>query len=121
GEFVIVSEVESTGLKAWTLPGTVNEIGPDYLRISAADEELVLRRFARLDGGSFTVAELATGFDLCEGCILSTLGDDEYGWIENRVKETTRYESYWVRKLSQLEPATPPFARSGGADSSPSV
>lgn len=113
--YFIVAEVESSELEAESAPGTINEIGSDFIRVSTSDKEIVLRRFLQLDGQPLSVSELTTQFDLKTGYRFHDLEKEQYDRIETSIKETCRSEGYWVNKLSDLRPAVAPFADSTGA------
>lgn len=113
--FLIVSEVESSNLAAESSPGTINEIGADFVRVSTGDQEIVLRRFLRLDGQPLTISELTAEFDLKIGYRFRTLEPEQYNRIETTIKDTCRSERYWVKRLSELSPAAAPFADSNGS------
>jgi amino acid adenylation domain-containing protein len=108
--YVLVSHAELSDSEAASLPGTINEIGDDFLRVSCIDKEVVLRRFHTLEGQPLLVSDLVENFDLRPGFEFSSLDIERYSRIEQCVAETSRSESYWVNKLLTLEPAVPPLA-----------
>lgn len=113
GTFLIVSEVESVGLEAESSPGTINEIGPDFLRISTVDDELIVRGFAQLDGEAVAVADMTAAFNLYAGYKLPELTRDEISQIEAVLSEVCKSEAYWLGKLRQLSLAPLAFTESG--------
>lgn len=113
---LLVSEVDTPDVKAESSPGTINEIGKDYLRISTLDKEIILRHLLRLDGRPIAVAELVTRFGLQIGSKLPCLETEDRRRIEAGIDKTCRSETYWVSKLSALNPATLVFARTGSSN-----
>lgn len=112
--FLIVSEVDIPGTAAESSPGTVNEIGDDFLRVSSLDKEVVVRHFRHPDGQPAAITDLAPRFSLRTGDVLRDPGQEECLRIETGIDETCRSETYWVRKLAGLDPAVPAFAAASG-------
>lgn len=107
--YLLVSEVESSEIDAVSPPGTVNEIGTDYLRVSTLTKELVLRRVLSLDGEPLNAADLAARFDVQAGYRFQDAEKGKRDRIASCFDATSRSESYWVGKLAQAMPAVPPF------------
>ena len=109
-DFLIVREAEISDFETESALGTINEIGPDFLRVSTCDKDVILRRFSRLDGEALSDSDFAAVFSLREGHKLQNRSEKAAQRIEDEIKATCKYESYWVEKLLSLEPAAPPFA-----------
>lgn len=118
-DLFIVSELEILDTKAESAPGTVNEIGENFLRISAADKQINLRKILSLDGQSVSTTDLAAKFELREGYQFADLNAETARRIEEIYKAVCKHELHWVKKFSALEPAVPPFANSTAASDSP--
>jgi amino acid adenylation domain-containing protein len=114
-EFFIVSELEILDSASESAPGTINEQGANFLRISTSDKEIILRGILRLDGQPISVPDFAAKFNLREGFRFTDLDAETLRQIETLYKQNCRHESFWVKKLSALEPATPPFVNSTAA------
>ena len=108
--FFIVREVDISHFETESTPGTINEIGPDFLRISTSDKDLILKQLSRLDGEAISISEFAAELNLREGHKLQNLKKETAQRIEDGIKTACKHESYWVEKLLTLEPAAPPFA-----------
>lgn len=108
--FFAVLAVEISHLESGAAPGTINEIGPDFIRISTSDKDVVLRRHSHLNGEPMSVPDLAARFDLRQGYELTALDRETAMRVEEAVKATCKHEAFWVRKLSALEPAALPLA-----------
>ncbi len=117
-EFFIVSEAEILDSAANSAPGTINAIDEDFLQVSTNDREIILRGFLRLDGQPISVSDFAAKFDLRTGFRFADLDAETLRQIETLYKENCRHESFWVKKLSALEPAAPPFVNSTAASDS---
>ncbi|MGB7208328.1 MAG: amino acid adenylation domain-containing protein [Pyrinomonadaceae bacterium] len=113
--FFIVRNVDISHFETESTPGTINEIGPDFLRISTNDKDLILKQLSRFDGEAISISEFVAELNLREGHKLQNLKEETAQRIEDGVKATCKYESYWVEKLLTLEPAAPPFANSNSA------
>ncbi|MEP6901718.1 MAG: amino acid adenylation domain-containing protein [Actinomycetota bacterium] len=111
-EFFIVSELETLESASESVAGTINEIGEDFLRISTANKEIILRKILSLDGQSVSISDLTAKFHLHEGYQFADIDAKKVQRIEGLYKANCKHESYWVKKLSGLEPAVPPFANS---------
>jgi amino acid adenylation domain-containing protein len=109
-DFFIVRELEILNFQAKNAPGTVTKIGDDFLQVSAADREVILRNISRLDGKKISVSELAAKFDSRENFKLENPDAETARRIETLVEKTCRNEKFWVEKLTALEPAAIPFA-----------
>lgn len=113
--FVIVSEVESSNRDAESTPGTINEIGSDFIRVSTCDREIFFRAFLRLDGRPVSVSQLTIEFGLKIGYRFPELKPEDYDRIETAINDTCRSERYWVKRLSELNPVAAPFADSSSS------
>ncbi len=108
--FFIVTGADNCDIDSESSPGTINEIGSDFLRVSTTDKDIILRGLSRLDGEPISILGLAAEFNLHAGYEFQNLKTATAQLIEDGIKTTCKHESYWVEKLSALEPAAPPFA-----------
>jgi amino acid adenylation domain-containing protein len=108
-EFFIISEVEILDKSAKNAPGTITKIGTDFLQISAADRELILRKILRLDGQIVSITDLAAKFNLAEGFRLTELDAKTARRLDEFYPKIARHEKFWTDKLLNLEPAAPPL------------
>lgn len=112
GQFFAVSEAGVSESGTGTAPGTINEIGPDFLKISTLDMDIILRQVSCLTGRRVSIDDLVARFGLHEGYILTSVEAEATRRIEDLVRETCKNEAYWVRKLSCLEPVSVPLSNS---------
>ncbi|NOT47998.1 MAG: amino acid adenylation domain-containing protein [Acidobacteria bacterium] len=108
--FFIVTGADNSDLNSESSPGTISEIGPDFLRVSTSDKDIILRNLSRLDGESIPISDFVAEFDLCIGYKLHNLEPETTKRVEVGINTVCKHEYYWVEKLSTLEPAAPPFA-----------
>ncbi len=109
-EFFIISEVEILDETAKNAPGTITKIGAEFLQISTADRELVLRKILLLDGRIVSIEDLTAQFNLAEGLRLTGLDAERVRRLDEFYPQIARHEKFWTEKLLALEPAAPPFS-----------
>lgn len=119
-EFFIVAAVEVLESPPETAPGTINEIGSDFLRISTADKEIILRSLRALDGQTVSISDLVTKFSLSAGQQVPELDSETAQHLDEFYKSNSKHETFWVKKLSSLEPAAPPYANTAVSSDAPS-
>ncbi len=118
-DFFIVSRLEIQDTPSLSTPGTINEIGEDFMRISSADQEVLLREMTALDGQAVPIGALAARFDLQVGGELAGVSPETAKRAEALYKGTCKHESFWAEKLSSMEPIAPPYVDSTVTSESP--
>ena len=109
-DFFIVSDLEILETNGESNPGTINKIGEDFLQIQAADKEIILRNLLRIDGKPVDISDLERIYKLQKGCRLKNLDEEKLQQIQQVYKDISKFELYWVKKISSAEAVTPPFA-----------
>ncbi|MGQ0541968.1 MAG: AMP-binding protein, partial [Blastocatellia bacterium] len=112
-DFFIISSVEISNTQSSTRPGTVTEIGADFLRISTADQEVIVSGILSLDGRKIAINDLVLNYSLAEGFEFENPDQKLTRRLDPLYNKTTEKEAFWVRKLSEMEPAVPPFWKDG--------
>ncbi len=110
-KFFIISEVEMLDSVSPTLPGTINEVGSDFLRVSAADKEIVLRSLQTLDGQAISIFDLAKRFDLQKGYQFRELDGEMAQRLDAVYKSVAKHELFWVKRLLTLESIALPYGK----------
>ena len=109
-EFFIVPELEILDSLSKSSPGTINKIGPDFIQIDAADQEIILRHVSQLDGQPVSIPDLVAKFHLHKGYQFRDFDSEAARRIDGLNKAIRKHEEFWVSRLSDLEPTVPPFA-----------
>lgn len=104
-----------------TAPGTVLSCGPEELRVACASEALVLRGFAEPGGRPLSAAQVVDRLGLAEGSVLDVLDARQAERWSALDRRMSRSESFWVQRLSGLEPITLRLPAGGSAAHSPEV
>lgn len=117
-EFFIVSKCEILVTNSLSAAGTINKIETDLIQISTADKEIILREIYSIDGQKISIEDLQKGFGLSVGYKLVNLENAVLKEIEKSYKALCKHETFWVNKLSTIEPAVPPFVNSTSASDS---
>lgn len=114
-DFVIIPALEVLISPSTTAPGTINQISPDFLRISTADREVVLRQALTLDGEPISIPTLVARFDLQEGHRFADLDSKIAQRLEALYATSCLHEAFWLKKLAAIQPAVLPYTRSAAS------
>lgn len=109
-EFFVVNEVKISSEASKNPLCTISKIGQDFVQISTADFDVILRKISRLNGQSISIPNLTADFDLREGFQFAEPDAETAGRLETLYTTLCKHESFWVKKLSNVEPAVPPYA-----------
>ena len=114
-DFVIIPALEVLNTESENASGTICEIGPDFLRISTEDREVVLRNVLTLNGDAVSIPALVEKFGLHEGYRFTDLDSETAERLESLYVTSCKHESFWVKRLATLEPAAVPYGVDGAS------
>jgi amino acid adenylation domain-containing protein len=103
-DFVIIPEIDVLSTSD-TPPGTIIKIGSDYMQVSTADREVVLRSVLTLDGEPISIPDLVERYGLREGHTFEDLDSETAKHLESLYAANCRHEAFWVKRLASLKPA----------------
>ncbi len=104
GQFFAVKQLEVSPIKSGGAPGTIVEAGLDFLKVTTATEDVVIRKLSALDG-------MAVDFvDLSESRLLEAFAGETAATLTQFSEEVSKHESFWLKRLSQLETVEIPYA-----------
>lgn len=118
-EFFIISELEILDAASAGLAGTISKINDEYIQVSTANKEVILRKVHRLDGRTVAFSEWSAEFGLSEGVRFRDLDSNATKRLDGLYAAISRYEPFWVKKLAALEPITPPYAKKAVSTEAP--
>ena len=91
-------------------------LNAEGITVATGDLNVLLSEFFDIDGRSISIPDLTQWTKLSESSQFRELESDDLDRLNGLVQETSRSESYWVERISQLEPLTAPFAKSKCGD-----
>ena len=107
GELLFVPPVKFSQSSSRYPAGVVTTVEPDLFRVAAADGEIEVRNLSTLSGQPVAISELEKRHGLRRGLMLPRLSEEESELLNRSYNSACRHESYWVKRLYNLEPATP--------------
>ncbi len=102
--YFIITELESTGKKSIENPGTVTEVGKDYLIISTKTFDLKATRFLSVSGKTLTIDQLTYEYSIKAGSRLYQLNGETSKKLSDFYTSIAKKEEYWVKQISASEP-----------------
>lgn len=98
--------------------GTITALEARFVEVQCADQSaLRLRHVSRLTGERLEVQTLVTQFGLEVGQRLEALTPERAARLTDLNRKLCRHESYWVKRLAELQPADIPYSTQIGPDS----
>lgn len=110
GEFYIVGSVETTATSSSALPGTIGQLGDDFLQVATSDKDVRIKSISTIAGHAVSIAELQQRYQLRPGSRLLDVGTEMLDRVESLVADVARSEAYWVGELAKITPLTAPYA-----------
>ena len=114
GQLVLLRSIEILDSPSPTPPGTINQIGDDFLHISCSDLEVKLTGIADIRGDVLTALELRSRYGISEGSSLDRLDAGSGAKLSELNQRAAKREKFWLRQLSGLEPSVVPLERPEG-------
>jgi len=111
-DFIIVSKLEVLDSPSEFSPGTVTAIEPGFIKISTASYDIALHQVLTIEGQNLSISELVAQFGLYEGYQFKDIATELAKDIETFDSEISKHESFWVDRLTTLQPITIPYAKS---------
>ncbi len=111
-DFLVIAEMEVLEWMSSTKPGTLNKIDEDFIDVSSLTNQIRLKSIFTLDGKRIPIKEFVERYDLREGSLFRKLEKEVSKTITVLNNAFCRFESYWVKELSQMTPVTLPYFES---------
>ncbi|MEM7556783.1 MAG: amino acid adenylation domain-containing protein, partial [Cyanobacteria bacterium P01_A01_bin.84] len=89
--------------------GTIVKLNNDYLQISTASQDVIVRSLQTLEGKNLSWKDWAIEVNLQEGDRLNSLSAEDNQQIEEIEVNCLRSENFWVKQLSNWEPLELPI------------
>ncbi|MDJ1497903.1 amino acid adenylation domain-containing protein [Cytophagaceae bacterium DM2B3-1] len=106
---VLVRRGHSEETKSINTPGTIIAISDDSLTFATTTNNITLSQFSTIDGLPLTISQLKEQYNLKENNLLSEASPKNIQRIQEIDSRIARYQNYWVKKLSVLQPTILPF------------
>ncbi len=90
--------------------GTIISLTAESLTVATSSQDITLSQLSTLDGQPLSIDDFARENGLREGSVLPDPSLDTSLKIEKIDSEVARWQNYWVKKLSALQPTRLPFA-----------
>ncbi|MEO0686979.1 MAG: formyltransferase family protein, partial [Cyanobacteria bacterium J06649_11] len=104
GKFYLITQLEISNQVSDTPSGTIVELASDYLQISTASQDVIVRSLQTLEGQDLSLKDLAVELNLQVGYCLESLPVVLNRQIEEIEADCLRSETFWVKQLSNWEP-----------------
>jgi len=108
---VAVRKIDILDTPAQAEPGTVLRVTDTSLEVSTATNVLTLSGLTGFDGARITPQALLEAASIPEGGKLPTLEKEHADRIDKVYRLLCRQESYWAKRLAELEPMEIPYAK----------
>ncbi|AOX00349.1 hypothetical protein BJP34_13585 [Moorena producens PAL-8-15-08-1] len=109
GNFYLITHLEISSEVSQAPPGTLVEIERDYLQISTASQDVIVRSLQTLEGQDLSLKDWAAQLNLQVGYYLEPLSVVENQQVEEIEASCLRHEAFWVKQLSTWEPLDLPI------------
>lgn len=90
-------------------PGTIISITPDEIQVATGGQDIYLRGVQTVTGQPLPLPDFVRQFGLHPGYQFSELDAVTSNRITTLDQQVSRYESFWVRRLADLQPLTLPY------------
>lgn len=101
--FYILPELTVANSSSHLPPGTVTTIKSGFMMVSTASKDIKIRKLLSINGDPITISEMVEKHDLAEGYCF-----EEDAETAARIEELDfvicKHESFWAKRLSQLNP-----------------
>ncbi len=114
-ELYLVGSARPVSSKSGKAPGTILRCGDDGIAVATATRDVELGALRTLDGAPVTAASLVARHGLVAGDRLPCFDAEASARLASVDLATSRYEAFWVRRLSDVQPATIPASNSDRA------
>lgn len=118
-ELIIVSKLEVLGSLSEFPPGTITAIEPTFIKVCTASYEVALHQVLTIDGQNLSIPELVARFRLHKGYQFRDIAPELAKDIETLDSLISKYETFWVDRLTTLQPITVPYAKLTASHSTP--
>ncbi len=108
-DFIIVSEVEVHESLPMVPPGTITHIAPGFIRVSAQDGEIELRKLLTIDGQPLSISDFVTKFELYQGYQFKEIDQEATTRIAAYYASVVPHEAFWQKQLETVEKFTLPY------------
>ena len=107
----IVSQLEVQGNLSKCAPGTITGIEPNFIQVSTATYDIVVRQVLTISGQALAIADWVEKFGLEVGYQFCEIEPHQIKQIEKFDKSIPQHESFWVKRLASLELLSLPYAQ----------
>jgi natural product biosynthesis luciferase-like monooxygenase protein len=118
-ELVLLSQIRVLETVSRKAPGTVLSITTDSLSVATLDCDLAISRLLDVDGRTLSISDFVARFNLREGDRLEEIESHNSDRITKMIQSVCKSESYWIDRLTELEPLSFPLAHDTAATNRP--
>ncbi|MEG4054907.1 MULTISPECIES: amino acid adenylation domain-containing protein [unclassified Microcoleus] len=111
-DLFIVSKLEVLDSLSEFPPGTIAAIEPSFMKVCTASYDVALHQVLTIEAQNLSIAELVAKFGLHEGYQFKDIAPELAKDIETFDRLISKYETFWVDRLTTLQPITVPYAKS---------
>ena len=108
---VLVGKLALTQSDSSAEPGTLTKVNDNTIQVATATRDIALREFRLFNGKLLTPSELINQFGLAEDKRLPTFDSQRADRITQIHSHLSKYEDFWVNRLSAMEPFEIPYAK----------
>lgn len=105
----IVLELKVSENLSTSPPGTICELNTTFLRVATQTHDILIIKIANLYGQELNLRDFACAYALKTNHFLFKITKKELSLFELLSSEMTRYEQFWLAKLTTFEPAEMPY------------
>jgi natural product biosynthesis luciferase-like monooxygenase protein len=109
-DFYLVAAAKAEPALQQSSPGTINEVAAHGLRIATASGDLLIGELLTIDGQPLTLNELIARHQLHQGYRFPEAHVEALARLSSLNALVCRHESFWVERLTDLQPAVLPEA-----------
>ena len=109
GNFYLITQLEISSEISDRLSGTIVKFESDYLQISTASQDVIVRSLRTLEGKNLSLKDWAVEVNLQEGDCLESLSVEDFGQVKDIEANCLRREAFWVKQLYNWEPLELPI------------
>ncbi|MDJ1500567.1 amino acid adenylation domain-containing protein [Xanthocytophaga agilis] len=108
--FILVRKCQIAEKQSISLPGTLVALSEDTITIATSTQDIVLSQFSTIDGQNLSVSQLKDKYKVKEGSQLPEITTQAIQRITEIDSQIAKFQNYWVKKLTDLQPTSLPFA-----------
>ncbi|MGD2183146.1 amino acid adenylation domain-containing protein [Lusitaniella coriacea LEGE 07167] len=110
-DFVIVSQVEILDRPSDSLPGTIIAIETNHLQVATTSSNIAICKLQTIEGQSLSILEFVTRYRLQIGDSFENINPKLAKQIQTLESRRVKHETFWVKRLSTLQPIALPYRK----------